>query len=298
MMLFQRIQPYNILFFAFFLAACSTIPIQQKHAIDAEARTLLDATQAAHGKPAFAAIRDISMSYGGKWFTLVTRLQPVLTDVTFRNTSEERVLFADNVIAQIHSGNGGNKAVVRDSAANARVWVNGQADTSKDRIASSHLVLEAYQLFLYPAFYVERAKHLERTGTASVNGRACDLLLAVLRPGIGASAEDRVVLYVDQEDKLVRRVRLTLEGFEGTRGAIVDVDLDRFIEIAGVKWPSHFYEALVHPFPGLPAHDFYLTGLDVNRGLTAADVTEGKFSARANTPARALPVGASELRAR
>jgi hypothetical protein len=271
------------------LAACSSMPTPQHSKTQADARTLLDQSQAAHGKAAFSAIRDLSVAYDGKWFELVTRIQPVLTDKTFRKTSEERMLFGDNLIGQIHTGDAGKKMVLRDGSLplgeRISVWFNQQAETNREKIDAAHLVVEAYQLFLYPAFYVERAAHLERVGTGSVGGRDCELLLAVMRPGIGNSAEDRVVLYIDAQDKLVRRVRLTLEGLESTKGAIVDVDHDRFVEIAGVKWPTHFYEALVAPFPGLPAHDFSLRGLDINRGLTKADFANAQFSETAAKPA-------------
>jgi hypothetical protein len=265
------------------------MPTPKHSTTQADARALLDQTQAAHGKAAFLAIRDLSVSYDGKWFELVTRIQPVLTDKTFRKTSEERMLFGDNLIAQIHTGDAGKKMVLRDGGLplgeRASVWFNQQPETNRDKIAAAHLVVEAYQLFLYPAFYVERAAYLERVGTDSVGGRECELLLAVVRPGIGNSTEDRVVLYIGKQDKLVRRVRLTLEGLDSTKGAIVDVDHDRFVEIAGVTWPTHFYEALVAPFPGLPAHDFSLRGLDVNRGLTKADFANAQFSERAAKPA-------------
>lgn len=274
------------------LAGCTTIPPQTKPSTDADARALLDETQAAHGKAAFAAIRDLSVSYDGEWFSVVTRLQPVLTDTGFRKTSEERTLFGgtwnEHVVAQTHRASAGEKFVLRKGR-EADVWYNGKPEGDREKRAAAHLVVEAYQLFLYPAFYVERAQHLERAGRGSVNGRECDLLLAVLRPGIGDAVEDRVVLYIDRQDRLVRRVRLTLEGLDSTKGAIVDVDHDRFVEIAGVKWPTHFYEALVRPFPGLPAHDFSLTGLDVNRGLTLADIADGAFSSKAALPARAIP---------
>ena len=279
------------------LTACSSMPTPKYAATPADARALLDQTQAAHGKAAFLAIRDLSVAYDGTWFDIVTKVQPILTDKTFRKASEERMLFgdksgakfSDDVIAQIHTGDAGKKMVLRDGSlplgARASVWFNQQPETNRDKIAAAHLVVEAYQLFLYPAFYVERASYLERVGTGSVGGRECDLLLVVLRPGIGNSAEDRVVLYIDKQDKLVKRVRLTLEGLDSTKGAIVDVDHDRFVEIAGVIWPTHFYEALVAPFPGLPAHDFSLRGLDVNRGLTKADFANAQFSERAAKPA-------------
>jgi hypothetical protein len=275
------------------LTACSSVPMPQQSKTQADARALLDQSQAAHGKAAFMAIRDLSVAYDGTWFDIVTKVQPILTDKTFRKASEERMLFSgksgDNLIAQMHTGDAGKKMVLRDTSLplgeRASVWVNQQPETNRDKIAAAHLVVEAYQLFLYPAFYVERAAHLERVGTGSVGGRDCELLLAVMRPGIGNSAEDRVVLYIDKQDKLVRRVRLTLEGLDSTKGAIVDVDHDKFVEIAGVTWPTHFYEALVAPFPGLPAHDFSLRGLDVNRGLTKADFANAQFSERAAKPA-------------
>lgn len=280
------------------LTACSSMPTPKYAATQADARALLDQTQAAHGKAAFLAIRDLSVAYDGKWFELVTRIQPVLTDKTFRKASEERMLFgdkpADNVIAQIHTGDAGKKMVLRDAGLplgeRASVWFNQQPEMNRDKIAAAHLVVEAYQLFLYPAFYVERATQLERVGTGSVGGRDCDLLLAVMRPGIGNSVEDRVVLYIDKQDKLVRRARTTLEGLDSTKGAVVDVDHDRFVEIAGVTWPTHFYESLVKPFPGLPAHDFSLRGLDVNRGLSKADFANAQFSERAAKPATPFPL--------
>ncbi len=276
------------------LSGCGSIPKPQQSATSADARALLDQTQLAHGKAAFAAIRDLSVRYDGNWFNLVTRIQPVLTDKTFRQSSEERMLLDENLVAQLYTGEGGKKFVLRDGlrplGERASVWVNQRPETNRDKIAAAHLVVEAYQLFLYPAFYVERAAHLERLSEAEVNGRDCERLLAIMRPGIGNSTEDRVVLYIDKQDKLIRRVRLTLEGLESTQGAVVDVDYDRFVQIAGVTWPTHFYESLVAPLPGLPAHDFSLRGLDINRGLTRSDFANAQFSERAAKPAALIVV--------
>ena len=281
------------------LAACGSMPIAQKTLTDASARALLDESQRAHGgKAAFAAIRDVSVAYDGQWFDLITRIQPILTDKTFRKSSEERMLLSENIVAQMHTGIGGNKMVLRDAnlalPARTSVWFNGMLAADREKIDAAHLVVEAYQFFLYPAFYVERASHIERAGTGSVGGRECDLLLAVMRPGIGNSAEDRVLLYIDQQDKLVKRVRLTLEGLESTKGALVDVDHSQFVDIAGIRWPTHFYESLAAPFPGLPAHDFSVVGLDVNRGLTKADFVGASYSARAASPAVRLMTGTAE----
>ena len=272
------------------LAACGSIPVPQGVTSQPEALALLEQSQQAHGKAAFAAIKDINVSYGGTWFDLIKRIQPAITDAAFRQTSQERMLVnGPSLLAQIHSGPGGDKTVIETERSKVNVWYNGAPYAGADQQAAAHLVLHAYQLFLYPAFYVQRASVLQLAGTSLVNGRDCDVLLAVLRPGIGNSREDRVLLSIDRETKLVRRVWLTLEGSEPSQGAVVSVEHDKFVRVGGVVWPTHFYEAVVKPFAGLPAHDFYLTGLDVNRGLTAADFAGGRFSEKAARPATALP---------
>jgi hypothetical protein len=270
------------------LAACGSIPLPKGSAIQPEALALLEQSQQAHGKAAFAAIRDISVSYTGTWFDLIKRIQPAITDPAYRQTSQERMLLADKVIAQIHSGPAGQKTVIETDRKIA-VWYNGTPYAGADQQAAAHLVLHAYQLFLYPAFYVQRASVLERAGSSVVNGRDCDVLLAVLRPGIGNAPEDRVLLSIDRQDKLVRRVWLTLEGSAPSQGAIVSVEHDKFVNVGGVMWPTHFYETVVKPFAGLPAHDFSLSGIDLNRGLTPADFAGGQFSGRAARPAALLP---------
>lgn len=287
-----------------FLAGCGSMPLPKGTASQPEALALLEQAQQAHGKTAFMALKDINVSYTGTWFTAITKIQPAITDIAFRQTSEERMLMADGVIAQIHSGPGGQKTVLEDSKRSATdknsapykgvyngelaIWYNQQPHTGAAQMAASHIVLHAYQLFLYPAFYVQRASLLELTGSDVVNGRPCDKLLAVLRPGIGNSPEDRVQLCIDREDKRVRSTWLTLEGSEPSKGAVVSVVYDKFVEVGGVIWPTHFYETVVRPLAGLAAHDFSLSGLDVNRGLTRADFANGKFLNKAALPAAKL----------
>jgi hypothetical protein len=278
------------------LTACGSIPAPTRTASQPEAVALLEQSQQAHGKAAFAAIRDINVSYDGEWFDLIKRIQPAITDPAWRKSSQERMLVnGPSLLAQIHSGPSGRKTVIETERSKVNVWYNGVPYTGADQQAAAHLVLHAYQLFLYPAFYVQRASLLELAGTSVVNGRDCDVLLAVLRPGIGNSVEDKVLLSIDRQDKLVRRVWLTLEGSEPSQGAVVSVVHDRFVRVGGVMWPTHFYETVVRPFSGLPAHDFSLTGLDLNRGLTTADFAAGRFSERAARPANSLPAASAVL---
>jgi hypothetical protein len=51
-----------------------------------------------------------------------------------------------------------------------------------------------------------------------------------------------------------------------------------------VRWPTRFHEHLVRPFP-LSVHDWRLTGLDVNRGLRADEVSGPEAGGRAAAPA-------------
>lgn len=299
------IRPWVAVALVWGLVGCGSMPLPRGTSSEPQALALLEQAQQAHGKAAFAAVKDISVSYTGTWFTAITKIQPEITDTAFRQTSEERMLMADGLIAQIHSGPGGQKTVVEDSkedrlqgqsnGQNNRnyngklsIWYNQVPHTGVPQMAASHIVLHAYQLFLYPAFYVQRASLLELAGSDVINGRPCDKLLAVLRPGIGNSPEDRVQLCIDRQDKRVRSTWLTLEGSEPSKGAVVSVVYDKFVEVGGVVWPAHFFEAVVSPLAGLPAHDFSLSGIDINRGLTRADFADGKFLNKAAASATAL----------
>ena len=53
----------------------------------------------------------------------------------------------------------------------------------------------------------------------------------------------------------------------------------------GVVWPMRSYERIVHPI-ALPAHDWRITGLDVNRGYPATDLGGADFAGAAARPAR------------
>jgi hypothetical protein len=266
--------------------ACTTVvPLAKTTSTQPDARLLLDKAQLAHGgRDAFGKINDINVSYDGTWYYLITKIQPLITDPKFRKTAEDRILPKAGVLAQIHRGEAGEKTVIKKEG-QLGVWVNGKPQNSADPIAASHIVLDAYQAFLYPAFYVERARLLEVVGEAWVGDRKCDVLLTILSPGIGGALEDKAILYIDKQDHLVRRVRLTLENTASTKGAAVDVDHSEFVTLAGIKWPTKFYESIAKPFAGLSAHDFYLTGLDVNRGLGSNDFVGGQFSEKAAKPA-------------
>lgn len=273
------------------LSGCASRGIPQPTATmpDARADAVLQAAADAHGLARWREVRDISVAYAGEWYGLVSRLQPTLIDPAFRQGSEERLLIGRPAInAQLHRGPGGEKWVRRGSGADIAVAYNGQPADDPDVRAAAALVADGYRLFLTgPFYFLEGTGHLEWLGRETVDDHACDVLLAIRRPGHGLSPEDRYLLFIDTTERLLRRVRFTMEGLASTQGAVAEVDFFDHRRIDGIVWPTRFYERLRQPIPNLPVHDWRLIGLDLNRGLTAEELQDG-LRGRAAAPARRL----------
>jgi hypothetical protein len=272
------------------LTACSspqicTRPIEKA---DPAATALLAESRRAHGADVFAEVRDVSVRYEGKWGSIGPRFQPVLVDSRFRVGSEERLLLGTRTMAQEHSGPAGTKRVIRESGQVA-VAYNGAISKDEEARRAAALVADAYTLFLLGPFYFDRpGVVLSSAGEAVVDGFKCDRVLAVVRPGFGMADEDRVILHIDRASKMLRRVRMTLNGLESTRGAEVDVTFRDFRTINGIVWPTDFDERIRVPFD-LHAHHWKMLGLELNRGFSKADLNVGGLKGRAARPAKSLP---------
>ena len=272
------------------LSACSSPQICTRDfgKSDPAAKALLIASQDAHGKKAFAKVRDVSVRYEGKWAAVGPKFQPVLADTKFRRGSEERLLIASRAMMQEHAGPGGKKVVVHKPGTVA-VAYNAVASNDAEASRAAALVADAYALFLLGPFYFDRpGVVLAPNGEGIVDKAMCDQVLAVLRPGFGMAKEDRVILFIDRTTKQLRRVRMTLSGLASTRGAEVDVTFRDFRNIGGIVWPTDFDERIRVPF-NLHAHHWRMLGLDLNRGLNASDLAVTGFKGRAANPAAALP---------
>ncbi|MBL6079939.1 hypothetical protein JMJ56_18115 [Belnapia sp. T18] len=285
------------------LAACaSPLPEAPIAASTPEALALLEESAAAHGLEAFRRIRDVSVSYAGDWAPIIGRLQPALVDPGFRGTSEERLLPREGIVAQAHAGPAGRKQVVRRSSDGAtgevRVWFNGEPAEDAERRAAAALVADGYALFLLGPMLLAGGWGAPRMAilgrdedeAVTVGGRrwSCAVLRGRMIPGLGFSGAERIALFLDREERLMRRVRFGLEGMEGTRGAVAEVDAWGHVERQGVRWPTRFHERLLRPLP-LAVHDWRLTGLDLDRGITAAEVEGPAFLGRAAAPAAVIP---------
>jgi len=262
---------------------------------EADAAARLRESAQAHGLDAFRSLTDINVSYDGQWRPLINRIQPEVVDQGFRGSSQERLLPRAGMVAQAYTGPMGRKQVVwrrgrgtPDDLGNVAVWFNGARSDDAAAQNASALVAEGYGLFLLgPLWLVDRGLPVRMAGTERVDGRTCDVVEVWLVPGLGRSAADRVALCIDRVDRRVHRMRFTLEGFSGTRGAVAEVDTFEHQERFGVVWPMRSYERVVHPLP-LPAHDWRITGLDVNRRYGPDELSGPSFTGAAAAPARPL----------
>ena len=274
-------------------AGCAGIPTADRLS-SSRGGELLRACARAHGDDAWKGVRDISVSYDGQWYRLVTRLQPELVDERYRKQSEERILPAMPLVAQHHRGPGGEKFVLRQRAerggsdAQIQVRYDGAPSQDADRVAASALVADAYRMFLTAPFMFGADSAPAMSDPQWLDGRLMQVVVVRCQPGLGWDGHDRVAMFIDDESFVLRRLRFTIDALPSTKGAVVEVDLDGHRRIDGVLWPTQFFERIRTPVPMLPAHRWWMTGLDVNRGLSAADFRDGRFSARAAKPAKAL----------
>jgi hypothetical protein len=275
------------------LQGCAApLPVNLNAASTPAAQALLRECAMVHGLSAFQSLRDISVSYQGEWRALIGKLQPALVDESFRGSSEERLLLREGIVAQAHKGPGGRKQVVRRTTESApgqvRVWFNGEEARDAERRAAASLVADAYRLFLLgPLLLIDRPLVMDLGDIEWVNEHACDVLQLQLVPGLGHARVDQAALFIDRKERLLRRVRFTLDGLESTRGAIAEVEMFDHLSLHGVLWPTRFYERLVRPLR-MPVHDWHVTGLDVNRGLRPGDVEGSEFSGAATAAAPPL----------
>ena len=278
------------------VGGCSTpLPLVQAPAGDANAVTRLRESAQAHGLDAYRTLSDINVSYDGQWRPLINRIQPEVVDQGFRGSSQERLMPAAGIVAQAYTGQMGRKQVAwrrgrgtPDDLGEVAVWVNGMRSADAAARDASALVAEGYGLFLLgPLWLVDRGLRMRMADTERVDGRTCDVVEVWLTPGRGRVAVDRVALCIDRIDQRVHRMRFTLEGFAGTRGAVAEVDTFEHESRFGVVWPMRSFERIVHPI-GLPAHDWHVTGLDVNRRYGPEDVSGPSFIGAAAAPARSL----------
>lgn len=273
------------------LAGCSSIPSGPVTS-DPEAIALLDASAEAHGWDAYEELTDINVAYTGEWLDGVWRYQPTLVDRAYRESSEERLLRTPRgwLVAQHHTGPEGDsrKRVLRVPNG-VRVHYDGVEETDAQSLAAAALVADAYRLFLTGPMYLKEAVATVSTARpVRLEGVVYDQFLAVIRPGLGDAVEDRVLVAVHPETKLVYRMRFTVNGLTSTRNVVAEVRLTDYRRVDGINFPSRFFERVVEPI-AIDAHRWWVMGLDVNRGYNAVSIAGMSLSDEAEGKARPLP---------
>ncbi|MEM1085346.1 MAG: hypothetical protein AAGI48_14635 [Verrucomicrobiota bacterium] len=251
---------------ALILASCSTLPNPSQTSDGGDRdRAIATLKQSAdtHGYR-WRSQQKVEVAYDGEWTGLATRIQPVLTDTGFRKSSVETYLPASNRVTQTHQGPEGTKQVTR-TPGKVRVSYNGKAEDDPEQLAASALVADAYTAFLFgPSWLLAKGGEFDQLEARKFDGRTCELVSGVLRPGFGRSESDRFIAWIDRETLLMRRLQFTLNGLESTQGADVDVVFSEMVKTAdGSVWPTHFLEKVHRPFL-FKAHEWRMTGLKTN----------------------------------
>ena len=278
------------------LQSCATpLPPMTNPATSGAAEALLAESAATHGLAALAAITDLNVSYAGHWHALVGSLQPDLVDAGFRGQSQERLWVRQGLVGQAHAGPKGNKQVVRHmmpAPGDVRVWFNGDEAQDQPRRDAAALVVDDYSLFLLGPMLLAGPWRAQRVAALELGApeEDCDILRVRMHPGQGFSEADDVAVFIARQDRLMRKVRFTLNGLDSTRGAVAEVETADHVTLHGVQWPTRFHERLLRPLP-LAVHDWRLTGLDVNRGWDAAAISGTAFAESAKAPASLIGGG-------
>lgn len=274
----------------FLVGGCARFPVatpQERFDDGLGAAQILDACVAAHGGDMREFPGDINLSTEGHWHALVQRLQPMISDAGFRVTAEERYRPHDGIYAVHHHGPLGDKQVIR-TPDGVTVYYNGVRETDPLKLRATALTNDAFVMLQYgPSFFTTRASSTSRLPDSMESGHRYYRLLATLSPGFGEAAHDQVVLWIDAQSHLLYREHFTLNGFPTTQGADVDVTFLDYRKLGRFTLPVKFKERVRHPLR-VTAHEWQVTGMDLDRGWQPADVEGSRFTGKAAPNAGAL----------
>ncbi|MFT6221140.1 MAG: hypothetical protein ACJA0C_000540 [Candidatus Endobugula sp.] len=240
-----------------------------------------------HGGDAIDELNDVNVGITGKWKTLITKIQPLVTDFKFRVDSQEKILTKEFVYAALYTGPSGNKKVVR-TPYSLEVFYNLEPSLNADVISTTALTADAFYTFLLGPLALHRWKDsFTRIEDKVESGNNYHRIYLLRKPGFGFSEADEVVLWIDAATFLTTKVQITLEGHSTTRGAHVQVNYLNYVKVENYIFPSNFYEKVNAPI-SIGAHTWRLTGIDINRGLRLKDVDSKGYSSRAGKPAKPI----------
>ena len=282
-----------ILALAALLGGCVSFPqapSDASYADGLDAAAIFARCMDAHGGDLRDYPGDINLSTDGRWYALIQRIQPIVSDAGFRVTSEERYRPRDGLYSVRHQGPLGSKQVVR-TPDGISVFYNETRESDPVKIRATAMTNDAFRMFHFgPSFLKERSTAMVRIADQRENGRNYRLLLVTVEPGFGESARDQVVLWIDAQTSRLFRVHMTLNGFETTQGAHVDTTFLEYRQVGAYLLPVRFHERVRGPIR-TDAHDWHTTGIDLDRGWSAADIGDAAFKGVAAPPAKPVQAG-------
>ncbi len=254
--------------------SCSSLPRPGAALVGsspAEARTALQRSAAAHGRP-WERYRKVEVSYDGEWTTIATKIQPIITNPEFRKSSQEIYQPRSGNVRQLHRGPSGAKEVIRVRPARTEVKFNGKRSDDPEVNGAAALVADAYTVFLFgPSWLLANGRDFSLLPDATCEGEACHLVIGRVVPGFGNSADDHFVAWVSKKSGLLKRFQFSLNGMESTRGADVDVVFSEYrTAVDGSVWPGHFVERIQRPILA-KAHDWRMTSLALDGRVVFRD---------------------------
>jgi hypothetical protein len=271
------------------LAGCAvTSPMREvgyeNHTDGMDALQIFEASFQQHGGEHLKSLKDVNVAVDGEWQYLITRIQPLVTDEAYRQQSEERIVLSPRLYAANYRGEAGTKQVLR-SAESIQVGYEFSEISGREKLSASALTADAFYLFtLGPLALVDRVDDWQRLKDGEWDGRSYYRINGELTPGIGVSNSDFITLWIDKETLLTFRLHITLDGFESTVGAHVDTSFLNYTTIDHFTFPTHFFERVLGPIR-IDAHEWWYTGIDINRGLTRDDLGIEGWSEKASNPA-------------
>lgn len=234
---------------------------------------LFDQTFVAHGGEHLSDLNNVSVGITGQWKQLIRRIQPLVTDYTFRVESQERLFPKERVYAAHYTGPAGNKSVFR-SPDTITVHYNGVESTNSEVLSSTALTADAFHLFLLGPLALEPWQdQFERLADAPLNGDLHHRVYSKRAPGFGYGEQDQVVLWIDPKTKLTRMIQITLTGHESTKAAHVEVEYLDYLVEGAYTFPAKFFERVNAPI-SIDAHAWELTNLTINQAYSVDDVRE------------------------
>ncbi len=233
---------------------------------------------AAHGGSVYEDLSTISASFTGRWGKIGPRVQPILADQGFRVASEERYLLREQASFQWHVGPDGEKIVFRDEDEVA-VHYNGRPTRDPNRISASAATADLYEfLLLGPSWLTQREISARVLEDKQLGGESHARVEAVIRPGIGHSDEDRLILWFNRGNYVLQRVETTLDGYPPLKGRLLEITLGGHEWLADKLWPTEFLQR-VDAKVKVVYHRWQMTGFEVDRTINKAGLSEIRRSA-------------------